>query len=126
MMDNIMIMDETMVSYHTPRTKKTFKTVDQEGPARSHQGKSPFRPYEAFAVGKGLIYTHIVPRGTRINTNYIVKALGNFMKYLRKMRPVMVTQRCFFDWINASIHTAAVMKMWLAANNIQLFQPHSY
>ena len=67
-----------------------------------------------------------MPRGTRINTNYIVKALGNFMKYLRKMRPVMGTQECFFDWINEPIHTAAVMKMWLAANNIQLFQPHSY
>jgi hypothetical protein len=27
----------------------------------------------------GLIYTHTVPRGAKINAKYIVKALGTFM-----------------------------------------------
>ena len=44
MMDNIMIMDETMVSYHTPRTKKKHSKQwikkGQPGPikARAHSG----------------------------------------------------------------------------------------
>ncbi len=32
---------------------------------------------------KGLIYTNYVPRGTRVNTNYIVDALGKFLKIFK-------------------------------------------
>jgi hypothetical protein len=35
MLENIVTMDETMVSYHTPLTK-VVKTVDKEGKARTH------------------------------------------------------------------------------------------
>jgi hypothetical protein len=39
---------------------------------------------------KGLMYTHIVPRGTSINATYTLKALGKFLVHLKKKRPEMV------------------------------------
>jgi histone-lysine N-methyltransferase SETMAR len=80
----------------------------------------------AFFDSKGLIYTNIVPRGSMVNANYIVKALGTFMQHLKKKRPEMVSREWFFHWDNAPVHTAAVVKMWLAANNIQLLQHLPY
>ena len=41
----------------------------------------------AFFDSKGLIYTHIVPRGATINGNYIVMALGKFMRIWRRRGP---------------------------------------
>jgi hypothetical protein len=38
MLENTITMDETMVCYHTPETKKTVKTVNPEGEIRPHQG----------------------------------------------------------------------------------------
>jgi len=45
-----------------------------------------------FFDSKGLIYTNHVPRGILVNTNYIVEALGRFMKVFRKKRAVMSKQ----------------------------------
>jgi hypothetical protein len=50
----------------------------------------------AFFDSKGLIHLHIVPRGSTVNTMYIVKVLDVFMRHLRKKRPVLVEQGCFF------------------------------
>jgi hypothetical protein len=41
------MMDETMMSFHMPKTKKQFQTVDRKGQARSHQGKSASEPNNA-------------------------------------------------------------------------------
>jgi hypothetical protein len=49
----------------------------------------------AFFDSKGQIYTNYVPRGTTVNANYIVEALGTFMKILRKKRPQIVAR----DWL---------------------------
>ncbi len=43
-----------------------------------------------FFDSKGLMYTHIVPRGTSISTTYTLKALGKFLVHLKKKRPEMV------------------------------------
>jgi hypothetical protein len=40
----------------------------------------------AFFDSRGLIYSHIVPKGAKINANYIVKVLGIFLKKLRQKR----------------------------------------
>jgi histone-lysine N-methyltransferase SETMAR len=130
MLDCIVTMDETMVSYHTPETKKQSKQwikKGQPGPikARVHASRTK-QMLLAFFDSKGLIYTNIVPRGSMVNATYIVKALGTFMQHLKKKRPAMVSQEWFFHWDNAPVHTAAVVKTWLAANNIQLLQHPPY
>jgi uncharacterized protein YnzC (UPF0291/DUF896 family) len=43
MLDNIITIDETMVSYHTPESKK-IQTVDKKGAARPKKGKDPCQP----------------------------------------------------------------------------------
>jgi hypothetical protein len=43
----------------------------------------------AFFDAKGFIYTNYMPRGTTVNANNIMEALGKFMKIFRKKRPIM-------------------------------------
>jgi hypothetical protein len=73
-----------MVSYHTPEIKKQSKQwieKGQPGPikARVHANRTK-QMLLAFFDNKDLIYTNIVLRGSMVNANYIVKALGTFMK----------------------------------------------
>jgi histone-lysine N-methyltransferase SETMAR len=80
----------------------------------------------AFFDCRGLIYTHIVPRGAKINAMYIVKALGTFMKHFKKKRPEMASREWFFHRDNAPVHTATVVQDWLAANKIQVLEHPPY
>jgi hypothetical protein len=88
MLQKIVMMDETIVSYHTPETKKQSRQWIEKGKpgpinARVH-ASSTKQMVMAFFDYKGLIYTHINPRGDKVNAIYIVKVLGTFMKHLRK------------------------------------------
>ncbi len=97
MLDAIVTMDETMVSYHTPETKKQSKQWiprGQPGPlkARVHASRTK-QMVVAFFDSLGLIYTHIVPKGASINAAsinaaYTIKVLGTFLEHFKK-RPAM-------------------------------------
>jgi histone-lysine N-methyltransferase SETMAR len=127
MLDNIITMDETMVSYHTPQTKRQSKQWIKKGspgPVKAKVAASRTKQMlVAFFDKKGLVYTHIVPRGVTINANYTIIVLGKFLKQLRLKRPEMVEQEWFLHWDNAPVHTAAVVQNWLAARAIQVL-PH--
>jgi hypothetical protein len=58
----------------------------------------------AFFDSKGVIYSHIDPKGSPVNSKYIVKALGNFLKQVKKKRLGMVEQKWSFHWDNAPVH----------------------
>jgi hypothetical protein len=79
-----------------------------------------------FFHSKGLIYTHIVPRGSTVNAAYIVKVLDVFMRHFRKKRPVMAEQPWFFHWDNAPVHTAAIVQDWLVAHDVQVLHHPPY
>jgi hypothetical protein len=51
-----------------------------------------------------------VPRGTTVKANYILEALGKFMKILRKKRQVMTEGEWFLHWDNAPMHTVTVIQ----------------
>jgi hypothetical protein len=124
MLDQIIMMDETVVSNHTPQTKRqSNQWIKKEKPgpikARVHASWTK-QMLLAFFDSKGLVYTHIMPKRTTINANYILMVLGKFMVHLRKKRPDMTKGNWFFHWDNAPVHTAAVVKNWLAAKEIQL------
>jgi hypothetical protein len=75
MLDNIVTMDETMVSYHTPETKKQSKqwiSKGKPGPIKAKvQASRTKQMILAFFDNKGLFYSHIVARGIPINANYV-------------------------------------------------------
>jgi hypothetical protein len=132
MLDCIVTMDKTVVSYHTPETKKQSKqwiTVK-----KGHHGTIKARVHASstkqtlllFFDNKGQIYTNIMTRGSMVNANYIVKTLGTFMNHLRKKWLEMVSQEWVFHWDNALVHTAAIFQMQMAAYNIQLLQHPPY
>ena len=49
-----------------------------------------------------------------------MKVLGTFLAHFKKKQPVMVEQEWFFHWDNAPVHTAAVVKDWLAAHRFNM------
>jgi hypothetical protein len=71
MLDQIITIDETMVSYNTPQTKRQSKQWIEKGkPGPTKAKVHASRTKLAFFDSKGLVYTHIVPKGTAINANY--------------------------------------------------------
>ena len=130
MLDNIVTMDESAVSFHTPETKQQSKQWLKKGTPGPIKAKvSATRTKQmvlAFFDSKGLIYTNYVPRGTTVNAKYIVGALGRFLKIFRKKRPVMAQQEWFFHWDNAPVHTAAVVQDWIAARGVQMIRHPPY
>jgi histone-lysine N-methyltransferase SETMAR len=94
MLGNIVTMDETMVSYHTPEAEKQSKqwiSKGKKGPTKARvQASRTKQMILAFFDNKGLVYSHIVARGGPINANYVLKVLWSFMKQLKKKRPAMV------------------------------------
>jgi hypothetical protein len=93
MLDQIVTMDESTVSFHTPQTKQQSKqwlVKSEPGliKAKVHVSRSK-QMVLAFFDWKGLIYTNYVPRGTTVNANYIMEALGKFLKVFRQKRPEM-------------------------------------
>ena len=80
-------MEETMVRLHTPETKKQSKRWvprGQPGPVKACvQASRTKHMVLAFFDTGCLIYSNIVPKGTAVNSAYILKVLRSFMKKLR-------------------------------------------
>ena len=87
------------MSFHTPETKQQSKQWLRKGlpgpiKAKVHATRSK-QMVLAFFDAKGLISTKNMPRGTMVNANYIVGALGKFLTILRQKRRVMAVQEWF-------------------------------
>jgi hypothetical protein len=87
-----------MVSLHTPETKKQSKQwieKGEPGPIKARvQASRTKQVVMAFFDSRGFIYSHIVPKGAKINAIYIVKVLGIFLKKLfRQKQPELVSRQ---------------------------------
>ncbi len=130
MLENIVTMDESAVSFHIPETKQQSKQWLKKGKpgpikAKVHVTRAK-QIVLAFFDAKGLIYTNYVPKGTTVNARYIVEALGTFLKVLRKKRPVMVAGEWFLHWDNAPVRTAATVTDWLVARRVKMIKHPLY
>jgi len=72
-----------------------------------------------FSKTRGLFTLTLSP-GPDDNIKLNVKASTLFMMRLRLKRPELVLDQWFCHWVNAPIHTAAIVQDWLAARNIQV------
>ncbi len=92
-LDNIVNIDESAVSFHIPETKQQSKQWAAYEPTWPHKAKvqaSRIRQMVlAFFNSKGIIHTSYMPGRTKVNTNYMIDALGKFMKIFRKKRSVL-------------------------------------
>jgi len=130
LLTRIVTMDETMVSFHTPETKRQSKQwipKGQPGPikARVHASRKK-KMVLVFFDAAGVLYTHIAKRGTAINGKYIVEVLGAFMKQLTKKRPDWEEGSWMLHWDNAPVHTAAAVKEYLAKRSIRVLEHAPY
>ncbi len=129
-LENIVTMDESAVSFHTPETKQQSKQWLKKGEpepiiAKVHATRAK-QMVLAFFDAKVLIYTNYVPKGTTVNAKYIVEALGTFLKVLRKKRPVMAAGEWFLHWDNVPVYTAATVTDWLAARRVKMIEHPPY
>jgi histone-lysine N-methyltransferase SETMAR len=72
-----------------------------------------------FFDSQGVIYNDYVPKGKTVNSEYIITALGRFLKTFKQKRQVMASQDWFLHWDNALAHTATVGQEFLAAKSIK-------
>jgi hypothetical protein len=97
MLDCIVTMDKIMMSYHSLETKKQSKQRIPKGQPGSLKGQVHISQTKQMIMGFfdswGLIYLHIIPRGT---ATYTIKAFGKFLEHLKKKRPAMVQQQWWF------------------------------
>jgi hypothetical protein len=95
-LNNMVTMDESAVSFHAPETKKqSMQWVKKGQPvprkAQVHATRSK-QMVLIFIYAKGVIYTNYVPSGETVNTEYIRKALAAFLKAFRKKGPITSSQ----------------------------------
>jgi hypothetical protein len=118
------------VSFHTPESKLKSKQWTKKGQpglikAKVHATRNK-QMVLVFFDNEGLIYTNYVPKGQTVNANYIVDALSKFLATFKKKRPNMAAQEWFFHWDNALVHTAAIVKDWMAARDFRLIDHPPY
>jgi histone-lysine N-methyltransferase SETMAR len=130
MLDRIVTMDESAVSFHTPQTKQQSKqwlVKGAPGPIKAKvQASRSKQMVLAFFDSKGLIYTNYVPKGSTVTASYIVEALGKFLKVFKQKRPEMAAGDWWFHWDNAPVHTAAIVKDWMAARQFKVIEHPPY
>ncbi len=61
-----------------------------------------------------------------MTASYIVEALGNFLKVFRQKRPEMAAGDWWFHWDNTPVHTAAMVKDWMAARQFKVVEHLPY
>jgi histone-lysine N-methyltransferase SETMAR len=126
-LNNIVTMDESAVSFHTPEMKRQSKQwvkKGQPGPlkAKVHASRSK-QMVLVFFNAKGVIYMNFVPKGKTVNATYIRTALTRFLKVFRQKRLIVAEQEWCLHWDNAPVHTAATVADFLAAKRVKTV-PH--
>ena len=122
-LDSIVTMDESAVSFHTPETKQQSKQwvkKGQPGPIKAwvHASRQK-QMLLAYFDSKGVIYTDYVPRGETVNAQFIIKSLRRFLKIYKDKRSARAGQDWFLHWDNAPVHSAAVVQQFLADLSIK-------
>ncbi len=130
LLNNIVTMDESAVSFHTPETKRASKEWVKKGlpgprKAKVHATRTK-KMVLVFFDAKGVIYTNHVPKGKTVNAEYIKKALARFLKVFKSKRPIMASQEWFLHWDNVPVHTAAMVQEYLAAKGVKTLRHPPY
>jgi histone-lysine N-methyltransferase SETMAR len=122
-LESIVTMDESWVLYHTPETKQQSKQWVKKGsnpPIKAKVvGSGKKVMLIAFFDFKGMIYTHYVPQGRNINSEYYIDVLSTFLKHLRQKRPEKLRQGWRLHQDNARPHTSKITMKFLEAKGIE-------
>jgi histone-lysine N-methyltransferase SETMAR len=125
LLNNIVTMDESAVSFHTPEMKRASKEWMKKGLPGPRKAKVHATRIKkmvlVFFNAKGIIYMNYVPKGKTVNAEYIKKALARFLKVFKAKRQIMASQEWFLHWDNALVHTAAT-----AAKGVKMLRHPPY
>ncbi len=122
-LDRIITMDESSVSMHTFKTKQQSKQwlkKSTPGPVKARVHASRMKTMVlAFFDSQEMVYTNYFPRGSKVNAKYIIRALGTFLKNLRKKRPETTKGECRD---NTPVHTAKAVQEFLVVYYVVVLQ----
>jgi hypothetical protein len=87
-LNNIVTMDESAISFYTPQTKwasKQWVKKGQPGPrnARVHAIRTK-KMVLVFFYAKDVMYTKYIPKSKTVNAEYVKKALPRFLKVFKE------------------------------------------
>ncbi len=125
-LNNLVTMDESAVSFFTPETKRQSKQwVKKDSHASGKPGvyvTQTKKKVLVFFDAKGIIY---MSRET-VNTEFVTKALASFLKVFREKMLIILSQDRFLHSDNALIHTAAAVQQYLVVKGVQTIHRPSY
>ena len=125
---SIVTMDKSAVSFHTPESKEQSKQwlpKGQSGPikAKVHTTRKK-QMVMAFFDAEGPIYHHYVATGTKVNGDYIIEVMANFLKIFKRKRPLKASKKWILHWDNAPVHTSTAVQDFLDAKRVVTL-PHA-
>lgn len=130
-LNKIITMDETLVSFYTPETKRqSMQWLPKGSPAPIKAKVSASRTKQmvlSFFDNDGVIYQNYVPRGQTVNAEYFITIVSNFLKQLRIKRPEKCKDN---DWFlhmdNAPCHKAKATMEFMLKRGIKLIEHPPY
>ena len=113
--------------YYDPETKQQsslWKKVSDPTPVKPRASKSAGKVLAVFFFdSNGIVYRHVVPRGTKVTAAAYVEILGNLCDAVNRKRPNLREGRWLLHHDNAPCHTAGKVIEFLHRNNMQTV-PH--
>jgi hypothetical protein len=111
---------------HTPITEQQSKQWLKKGTpgpvkARFHATRTKTMVL-AFFDSKGMIYNNYVPKAQTVNKEYVIKALQEFLRKLRKKRPELVNREWFLHWDNARVHSPKAVQDYLTKRGVKVIE----
>jgi histone-lysine N-methyltransferase SETMAR len=122
-LESIITMDESWVLYYTPETKQQSKQWVKKGsnpPVKAKVvGSAKKVMLVVFFDFKGIIYSHYVPQGKTINSEYHIEVMSTFLKCLKKKRPEKLQLGWLLHQDNARPHTSKLTSEFMEAKGIK-------
>ena len=129
-LQRIITADETWLHYVTPETKnqsKQWVPVDARSPTKARVSRSAKKTMAiVFFDSQGLVYTHYVPQGQTVNSDYYCTVLDTLRDHIRRKRPNLVQIGWFLHHDNARPHVSLLTREFLARRGIQVVSHPPY
>lgn len=130
-LNTIITMDETMLADFIPERKRMSKQWLKKGSSAPVKAKVQEsrnkRMVTTFFDSKGILFTTVAEKGTKINASYFIKTLDEFLRHAKHKRDYIQDASSFFLHMdNCPIHKALDTKDFMATRGFKLVEHPPY
>lgn len=131
LLERVITCDESWFFIYDPETKRQsmhWKSPNSPRMKKARMSKSKFKAMMiVFFDIHGILYVNWVPEGQTMNKEYYLEVLATLRERVRRKRPELWKNK---SWIlhqdNAPVHTALVVKSFLAKHGIPVLEHPPY